>query len=155
VFNRRRWSREDGVLTVELAVIFPVLAVLIFGTIEFGITLSREEQWVSAARDGARYAAVKCQPDTNTGCTTTLIEQRIANSMCSGSISCLTPGTPTLYVGNTAVAANYCSLSTNGTPNTGTLVTLKWPQNVHTLAIPFFPNWTVTLTTSGSFRCGG
>ena len=142
-------------MTLEFLIIFPLLAVLIFGTIEFGITLAREQQWVSAARDGARYAAVKCHPDTNTGCTVALIEQRIAKNMCNGSVSCLTPGTPTLYVGNTAVAPNYCSLSTNGTPNTGTLFTLKWPQRVHTLAIPFFPNWTVTLTVTGGFRCGG
>ena len=114
MFSRRRWSGENGAIAVEFAVIFPLLAVLVFGIIEFGITLSREEQWTSAARDGARYAAVSCHPDTTSGCTTALIEQRIANVACGGSVSCLTPGIPTVYVGSTAEPANYCSLTTNG-----------------------------------------
>jgi hypothetical protein len=69
--------------------------------------------------------------------------------MGCASTTCLT-NTPTLYFGNTAVAANYCTDTAN---NIGKLVTLKWQQNVHTLSIPFFPNWTVSPTVSGSFRC--
>jgi Flp pilus assembly protein TadG len=151
IFRRLR-RREDGVLAVELAILFPILAVILFGIIEFGITVYGEEQWVSAARDGARYVAVRCAPDapSSTGCTTALIEQRIANTMCNGTVSgCFTPGTPTVYFGNAAVAANYCT-----TPgNIGKLVTLKWVQHVHTIAVPILGSWPVNPTVTGSFRC--
>ena len=127
--------REDGVIAVELAVIFPILAVILFGIIEFGITLYGEEQWVSAARDGARYAAVSCYPDAPpAGCNasgTGSPSQRVADIMCSGNSSCLT-NTPTLYFNNGAVAANYCT----NPDHRGDLVTLKWTQHVHTIAVP-------------------
>src|SRR5438094_533426 len=96
-----RMRNEDGVLATE----YVILLVLI----EFGITLYGEEQWVSSARDGARYAAVKCAPDARSGgCTSALISQRIANEQCSGDTGCLT-NTPTLYFGASAVTANYCT----------------------------------------------
>lgn len=146
---RRLQRREDGVLAVELAVLFPVLAVILFGIIEFGITITKEEQWVSAARDGARYVAVKCVPDGSlTGCTTALISQRVANAQCQGNTGCLT-NTPTVYFGNTAVAANYCT----DPANLGKLVTLKWVQHVHTIAVPILGSWPINPTVSGSFRC--
>jgi Flp pilus assembly protein TadG len=146
---RRLRRREDGVLAVELAVIFPILAVILFGIIEFGITIYGEEQWVSSARDGARYVATKCVPDGNvTGCTSGLISQRIANEQCGGNTGCLT-NTPTVYFNNAAVAANYCT----DPANLGKLVTLKWVQHVHTIAVPILGSWSIDPTVSGSFRC--
>ena len=51
--------------------------------------------------------------------------------------------------GNTAVAANYCS----DPANLGKLVTLKWVQHVHTIAVPILGSWPINPTVTGSFRC--
>src|ERR687892_2484790 len=60
---RNRVSREDGVAAVEFALILPVLALLLFGTLEFGRVWSQYQLYQGAAREGARCAAVKADPD--------------------------------------------------------------------------------------------
>ncbi|MGH2661047.1 MAG: TadE/TadG family type IV pilus assembly protein [Actinomycetota bacterium] len=59
----RRVSREDGVAATEFALILPVLALLLFGTIEFGRVLSQYQVYQGAAREGARCAAVASTSD--------------------------------------------------------------------------------------------
>ncbi len=54
----RRVSREDGVAATEFALILPVLALILFGTIEFGRVWSQYQLFQGAAREGARCAAV-------------------------------------------------------------------------------------------------
>src|SRR6266511_6155918 len=56
---RDRISREDGVAAVEFAIILPVLALLLFGVLEFGRVWRQYQVFEGAAREGARCAAVK------------------------------------------------------------------------------------------------
>ena len=58
-FIRDRKSREEGVAAVEFALILPVLALLLFGVIEFGRVWSQYQVFQGAAREGARCAAVQ------------------------------------------------------------------------------------------------
>jgi Flp pilus assembly protein TadG len=143
-------KKENGAVAVELAIVFPILAVVLFAITEFGITLVHEEQWVSAARDGARYAAVSCGKAATGGCSAGDITTRVANSAGCADTSCLTPGSPATYVGGSAVAANWCSSDPS---HVGDLVTVKWQQDVHVISIPFFGNIPVSPTISSSFRC--
>src|SRR6266511_1604039 len=55
---RDRISREDGVAAVEFALILPVLALLLFGVLEFGRAWSQYQMYQGAAREGAQCAAV-------------------------------------------------------------------------------------------------
>src|SRR6266540_7504972 len=58
-FIRNRISREEGVAAVEFALILPVLALLLFGVLEFGRVWSQYQVFQGAAREGARCAAVQ------------------------------------------------------------------------------------------------
>jgi Flp pilus assembly protein TadG len=132
----RKMGREDGAVAVELAIVAPVLILILFAIIEFGIALSRYEVYVGAAREGARYAAVRCQPDSTSGCTSGMIATRVQNAAVGYSIG---PGSP---------AANLtCGSSTVGQP-----VTVQWQQNI-TISVPFWQIITLTPTVKAVFRC--
>jgi len=47
---------ERGAALVEFAILVPVLAILVFGTIDFGRVWQVEEQLKNSAREGANYA---------------------------------------------------------------------------------------------------
>ncbi len=51
-------KREDGAVAVEFALILPILIVLVFGIIEFGLALYNKEVIANASREGARYGIV-------------------------------------------------------------------------------------------------
>jgi Flp pilus assembly protein TadG len=140
--RKRRWGRlaaEDGVAAVEFALVVTLLLVIVIGIIEFGIAFSQLNVYTGAAREGARYAAVRCAPDTTTGCTNALIAARVSSSAVGYTIG---PGSPT--------ASTTCTTSNIGQP-----VTVSWNQNFH-IDIPFIPglaNATFTKTITGVFRC--
>jgi Flp pilus assembly protein TadG len=53
-------ARDDrGAVLVEFALIVPILMMLLFGIIQFGIALDRQQAVTSAARQGARAAIIK------------------------------------------------------------------------------------------------
>jgi Flp pilus assembly protein TadG len=60
---------EGGAVAVEFAILLPVFATMLFALIAFGLGLSRLEAFTSAAREGARYVAVRCAPDHTNSCT--------------------------------------------------------------------------------------
>jgi len=57
-----RWRRQDGVAAVEFALLLPLIVTILFATIEFGVAMAKWEDYESAAREGARFAAVHCAP---------------------------------------------------------------------------------------------
>src|SRR6185503_19473961 len=76
----RRLRREEGAAAVEFALISVVLLTLVFGMIEFGIAFSKVNVYTGAAREGARYAAVRCAPDSSTGCTNALVSSKVTGA---------------------------------------------------------------------------
>lgn len=56
-------GREHGASAVEFALILPLLIVLVFGIIEFGLAFSRLQGLQAAAREGGRVAAVAGDED--------------------------------------------------------------------------------------------
>jgi Flp pilus assembly protein TadG len=54
-------SREDGVISVELVILFPVIALIVLGILEFGHLWQVRHVLTIASREGAR-AAVVFQP---------------------------------------------------------------------------------------------
>lgn len=54
----RHVRREDGAAAVEFALILPVLLVVVFGIISFGIIFAQELSLGNGARQGARYGVV-------------------------------------------------------------------------------------------------
>ncbi len=136
---------EEGAVAVEFAVILVLLCMILFGIIEFGITLSKYEMYVGAAREGARYAAVRCKPDSSSGCTDALIVTRTFNSM-----SCAAPCTPAdVFSPGTPTASKVCTSDPNVV---GTEVSVSWIQHFSIL-IPFVPDLSFDKEVKGVFRC--
>ena len=138
--NRRVLGLRDqeGAVAVEFAIVMILLITILLGVIQFGIATSKLEVFESAAREGARFAAVSCAPTSP--CTTTLISDRVKNAAIGYTVG---PGTPT--------ADRDCSLSSSfGQP-----VKVSWTQAI-TINIPFVPGLnprTISRTISGVFRC--
>lgn len=55
---KRLNSNESGASAVEFAIILPVLLLLMFGIVQFGIAWNRAQGLQAAAREGARVASV-------------------------------------------------------------------------------------------------
>jgi hypothetical protein len=50
--------REDGVVSIELALVLPLLLLLIFGMVQFGRAYNAKVELTSAVREGARVLAL-------------------------------------------------------------------------------------------------
>ncbi|MCR3921710.1 MAG: pilus assembly protein [Firmicutes bacterium] len=70
-------QKEQGQAIVELALVLPVLLLVFMGIIQFGIIMSGQIAVTSAARDGARIAAVGAS-DTE---VTALVEDALSGSV--------------------------------------------------------------------------
>lgn len=119
---------------MEFALLVPLLVIILFAIVAVGIALFRVVNYTSAAREGARYAAVHCRPEA-TSCTSDLIVARVTQAANGNPVG---PGTP--------VADRDCAL------NPGLPVTVSWDQLIP-LQIPLLPDLTFTQTMSGTFRC--
>jgi Flp pilus assembly protein TadG len=58
----RREHGQRGVAMVEFAIILPLLILLLFGIIEFGLLLFNKQVITNASREGARYGIVARVP---------------------------------------------------------------------------------------------
>ena len=57
-FAPRNWKSSEGQTMVEFALVLPLLAMLLFGVIQFGILFNNYLDLTDATRAGARKAAV-------------------------------------------------------------------------------------------------
>ena len=88
----RRADGERGAVLVEFALIFPFLAMLLFGMLTGGLVLNRRMAVSQASREGARYGATvapdQCTPTTNCAGRTWAQQVRsVALSRSGGSAS--------------------------------------------------------------------
>ena len=63
-FRRQLRDDDSGVALVELALVLPLLAMLLFGMLDFGRALNYWLDTTHLANEGARYAAVNRNPST-------------------------------------------------------------------------------------------
>jgi Flp pilus assembly protein TadG len=79
----RQSRRSQGQSLVEFALVLPILAILLFGTIQLGITFGAYNGLINSVREGARYGSVcttgptACGPDTATYLTGTKIPSSV------------------------------------------------------------------------------
>jgi len=140
-----RWRREDGAAAVEFALLLPLIVIILFATTEFGTTMAKWEDYESAAREGARYAAVRCQPrrvgDPTTGpCTKAMIVRAINEA---------TSNPPITEAQLMVIPADMdCSLPANR----GNPISVSW-QQTFTIDIPLLTIGSRVRTIKGVFRC--
>jgi hypothetical protein len=133
---RHRTSRDEGVAAVEFALILPVLALILFGVLEFGRVWSQYQVYQGAAREGARCAAVASTSEC-------VVQDEITQSAAPyewddpADIEVLGGGGD----------ANGCTDADRGKD-----VRVSWEQSLE-LNIPFWSNVTVTPTIKAVFRC--
>jgi Flp pilus assembly protein TadG len=136
---RSKLRREEGAAAVEFALIVGLLAILVFGLLEYGLAFWQVQNLRAAAREGAREAAV--------GGTQAEIEQKMRDS-AAGSLT-----------GGEAISVSpaVCDEDTRGEPITveitGNLSGAV--QESFQVSIPFLPPFTLTPELSGTFRCEG
>lgn len=118
---------ERGAAAVEFALIASILFMMLFGIIEFGRIFSEMEVLNSAAREGARVAAVRG--------TSTQIETAVANAADPYELD----GTP--------LADKVCSDTTSGQA-----VTVSWDQNFK-ISVGILPPLDRDIEVKGVFRC--
>jgi len=136
-----RWVAlaQTGQALVEFALGVPVLALALFGLIEFGLMLNNQVAIVNASRDGARVAALLSGDPSQTTSVQTAVDQA-----WQPTISCaLTQSSP-------AISSSANSLG-------GTQVA-SWTVQVGCTYTPFTPLGTLLnlfSTSHGASPCGG
>lgn len=60
-------QNKDGGAAVEFAIILPILLLIVFGIINFGVLMYDQAVITNAAREGARWAAINAQVDQASG----------------------------------------------------------------------------------------
>jgi len=136
-------------VAVELAIIIPVIAALLFGMVELGVTLVRQEKYVNGARDGARYAALGCRPD-HASCQNSYIADRVAKDLC-GSTATAASCFPAPSTQPSADIDCGATDATGNPMNIGHPVTVSWTQRM-VIDTPFF-KITRMPTIHASFNC--
>ncbi len=127
-------------MAVEFALIFPVLVLILFGVIQFGIAYSQMQVFQGAAREGARCAAVQAA-EANAGLQLCDPVTRVTDA--AGDY------TPSLTNFSVSVAGGGAACTQD---TIGQEVTVGWDQNFE-INIPFWSDVTVTRTIEGTFRC--
>ncbi|MEX1047518.1 MAG: TadE family protein [Actinomycetota bacterium] len=128
----RNANGERGAAAVEFAIIMVVLFMVVFGIVEYGRIFSQVEVLESAAREGARVAAV--------GADTGTIEQRVADAAepFDEDVGAIT-------------------ISPSGDPpcddEQGEPVKVSFQTDIEITLIPFIPPFSDTREIQGTFRC--
>ncbi len=122
----RKADRERGAALVEMALILPLLAMLVFGLVEFGRGYNAQITLTHAAREGVRTLAI-----TRDASAAGTVAKDAATSLDPAQIS---------------VTSTACVI---GDP---VELTLSYP---FTYDIPLVGTNTIDLTGTGVMRCGG
>ena len=77
--QRKLIAEEKGQSMAEFAIVLPVLVVLLFGIVQFGILFNNYVTLTDAVRAGARTAAVSRQASNPAGAATTMVMSSAAN----------------------------------------------------------------------------
>jgi Flp pilus assembly protein TadG len=99
---RRRLICDRGSELIEFTLVTPLLLLVLFGIVDFGLLFRRYEVLTNAAREGARVAAIP-------GYTNAQIQQRVTDYLNASGLS-----VPATFPGTVAVTTD--SVSVGGTP---------------------------------------
>jgi Flp pilus assembly protein TadG len=157
----QKMRREEGAAAVEFALIVGVLAMLIFGMLQYGIAFFELQNLRSAAREGARIGAVGATADQ----VKTRVSEASGNSIPAGSAAVTVAYTNNGTTWSTVTGATRaCPAKSQQTTNSQNRVTIDLSsaslpaslQDVFTLDIPLMPRISLrNAGVTGVFRCEG
>ena len=132
--------REQGASAVELALLFPVIAILLFGIIEFGIAFLQIQSIRTGVREGGRAAAVGAQVATT--------RQKTIDAAV-GSI----PSGHAGFVQVSSSAGGLCTPQNIGSDVTVSYDTAHLPGGGVVIKIPLLSDMVLHPVIKASFRC--
>ncbi len=159
---RAKLHRQDGAAAVEFALIVGVLAMLVFGMLQFGVAFFQLQNLRAAAREGARVGSV--------GATVAQVKQQTSTASLnslpanSGAVSVYYTSNGTSWGSPLADTSRACPTKDQQTTESSVKVNvdLKSPslpaalQNIFTVDIPLIPPIPLTgAQINGVFRCEG
>jgi len=106
-------SRERGVAAVEFALLLPVLALILFGIIEFGLLLYDQQVITNASREGARAGIVEAATRPILADITTVVTSYTGNYLVTFAGGTVNPsvtapsGTCTAFGSSLEVSVTY------------------------------------------------
>lgn len=144
---QRQDRGDSGAAAVEFALVLPLLMLLVFGVIQFGIAFAQQLSLNSAARQGARSAVV-------------------GGIDCTGAASSARAASRTIGIGVSEAAALTVVMATDPDGTSDPCTGSERPCEDHrgdafrvdvsrafTVTIPMFGNPQVTLRGRGEYRC--
>ena len=134
---RTKLRREEGAAAVEFALIIGLLAILVFGLLEYGLAFWQVQNLRAAAREGARIAAVR-------GNDSEVRSVMVASS--AGSLGGSWSFSRSRSCDNSTAGQEVTIKINNGS--------LSGPvREAFEVSIPFLPPITLDPNLSGTFRC--
>lgn len=151
---RAKLRREDGAAAVEFALIVGVLAMLIFGMLQFGLAFFELQNLRAATREGARIGSVQGsvsdiqnKVETYAGVTglgsSVVVRTRTGNTLSAPVTTAATK--PCAPATGTAPDSVQASVPISGAPQS--------VQEIFTVDVPLLPTIVLTPTIAGEFRC--
>jgi Flp pilus assembly protein TadG len=152
---RNRFRREEGASAVEFALIAGLLALLLFGMMEYGLFFLQAQTLKAGVREGAREAAV--------GADLTAVKLAVSKGS-GGAISATSSAITMSVAGSTQTSCTTSSGDdTQGKEVTVTIATGSGPTYPSGLSsstvssfridVPLLPHFDIHPTITGTFRC--
>jgi Flp pilus assembly protein TadG len=135
---RHKLRREEGAAAVEFALIVGLLAILVFGLLEYGLAFWQVQNLRAAAREGARIAAVR----GDTADIRARMVDASAGSLTGGESFTVSPA-----LCSDATAGDEVTVRLNNGSLSGSV------KEAFEVSIPFLPPITLNPTLEGTFRC--
>jgi Flp pilus assembly protein TadG len=139
-----RLRGEEGASAVEFAIIAPLLFMLLFGILGFGLAFLQVQSIRTAVREGGRAAAV--------GATVKGVRDKTV-AASSGSIPSGQASLVEVSPSSGGVNLPACTPQQIGDDVTVTYRTTNLPQGGVVVHIPLLPDIVMRPTISASFRC--
>ncbi|HYJ60206.1 MAG TPA: TadE/TadG family type IV pilus assembly protein [Actinomycetota bacterium] len=132
--------REDGAAAVEFALIAGVLAMLIFGMLQFGLAFFQLQTMRAATREGARLAAVSAP---NSDVLALVNSSSLGAIPANANVISISPCPATPDLDDSAIV----SINTQDPDLPGNI------SDIMSVDIPFVPTININTTIHGEFRC--
>ena len=99
---------EAGSVAVEFALVLPILILLVFGSVEFGLALYNKEVITNASREGARAGIIMSNPSKTATQITNVVKSYLTSAGWDATKATIAvPDAPCVTGGNLTVNVRY------------------------------------------------
>jgi Flp pilus assembly protein TadG len=149
MLSSRRRRGERGAAAVEFALVLPLLLVLLFGIIAYGVVFAQSLSLSNAARQAARAAVID---GTTCDQVSTLAKDNADTIAMDGADATVTIRRGATEAGATDACGGGGQPCAGQAAGTNVYVVLTYATVKSGLSLPFVPV-PATLTATGAFRC--